>query len=277
MYSKISVRDQVRAKQSYLSLEMALPLPLLLLLYTATSISAMPSTLEHIDPTLPPVLVPGQTPKCSVIALQQDFADTVGAPPASANYTQPPECPFPWTRVILELSVSASDLQKDRIAAVWIDGAEVLRTTTPIPKAPGSFWKVEKDITRYAALLRQLGQSGPNGTGGVISMMLENSNKALPGVYSANISLHFYRGMAAQATSLGVNAHPTIRRLYQEPADLIIPVSNENGYFGSGFWFKVENDTHVVSSAVRIPTNSYRAVLEIFVSYHGDDENWYAI
>ena len=251
---------------------------LLLLLWAATSISAGPPalSLEHIDPTLPPLLIPGgQKPTCSVVVLQQDFVNTVGSPPASANYTQPRKCPFPWSRVVLELSVSASDLQKDRIAAVWIDGAEVLRTTTPIPNAPGAFWKIEKDITRYAALLRRLGRSGPNGTGGVISMMLENSNKALPGVYSANVSLHFYRGAMAETTKLGATAHPSIKGLYREPADLIIPLSNENGYFGSGFWFRVENDSHVVSSAVKIPMNSYRAVLEIFLSYHGDDENWY--
>ncbi|KAM0953703.1 putative peptide-N(4)-(N-acetyl-beta-glucosaminyl)asparagine amidase [Dioscorea sansibarensis] len=227
-------------------------------------------TLEHIDPTLPPVL-PTQTPKCSVIALQQDFADTVGAPPASANYTQPPDCPAPWTRVVLELSVSASDLQKDRIAAVWVDGVEVLRTTTPLPMAPGAFWKVTKDVTRYTAAIRRLGDS--NGT---VSMMLENSNIVLPGVYSANVTLHFYRGAVTTAAKLSAaTGHATIQELYKEPADLIIPVSSNNGYFGSGFWSRIESDSQVATSLIRIPQNTYRAVLEIFVSYHADDEFWF--
>ncbi|RZS24452.1 hypothetical protein BHM03_00057518, partial [Ensete ventricosum] len=69
--------------------------------------------LEHLDPTLPSAL-PTQTPHCSLVVLQQDFADTVGAPPASANYAHPPDCPFPWTRVVLELSVAATDLQESR-------------------------------------------------------------------------------------------------------------------------------------------------------------------
>ncbi|CAL9149978.1 unnamed protein product [Musa hybrid cultivar] len=145
-------------------------------------------SLEHLDPTLPPAL-PTQTPHCSQVVLQHDFADTVGPKPASANYTHPSDCPFPWTRVVLELSVAATDLQESRVAAIWIDGAEVLRTVTPIPMARGAFWRVHKDVTRYTALLRRLADGG-----GVISMMLENSNKVLPGVFSANVSLHYFRG-----------------------------------------------------------------------------------
>ncbi|KAJ0978369.1 hypothetical protein J5N97_013843 [Dioscorea zingiberensis] len=225
-------------------------------------------TLEHLDPTLPPVL-PGQTPKCSVIVLQRDFADTVGDPPASANYTQPQDCPAPWTRVVLELSVSASGLQKDRIAAVWVDGVEVLRTTTPVPMSPGAFWKVTKDITRYASAIRRLGDHN-----GVVSMMLENSNAELPGVYSANVSLHFYRG-AVTSQPNSYSAHPTIKGLYKEPADLIIPVIREDGFNGGGFWFKIESDAITATTSVEIPRNAYRAVLELFVSYHGDDEFWY--
>nr|XP_010937927.2 peptide-N4-(N-acetyl-beta-glucosaminyl)asparagine amidase A [Elaeis guineensis] len=230
-------------------------------------------SLEQLDPTLPPVLS-GQNPTCSLVVLEQDFADTVGSPPASANYTEPRDCPFPWTRVVLELSISASDLQKDRVAAVWIDGSEVLRTATPRPMARGAFWRVHKDITRYAALLRHLSGGGS----GAISMMLENSNDFFPGVFSANISLHFYRGAlptSPRHLAAGFAAHPTIEGLYHEPADLILPISNPNGYYRSGFWLRINNETHVESTSITIPKNTYRAVLEIFVSYHGDDEFWY--
>lgn len=235
-------------------------------------------TLEHLDPTLPPAVLAGQIPKCSIVVLSQEFAETVGTPPASANYTHPRECPFPWTRVILELSLSASDLQRDRVAAVWIDGVEVLRTITPLPMAPGAFWTVRKDVTRYAALLRRLGD--PSYTvargHGAISMMLENSNSPghLPGVYSANVSLHFYRGAAI--TTSAAAAHPNTRGLYHEPADVILPISNPVGYRGTGgFWFRINNETHVQTAPIAVPMNAYRAVLEIFVSYHGDDEHWY--
>ncbi|KAJ0987620.1 hypothetical protein J5N97_005976 [Dioscorea zingiberensis] len=203
--------------------------PILLLVYSggfngeaAMVVPGSKATLEHIDPTLPSAR-PGQAPKCSVLVLQQEFANTVGSPPATANFSQPEECPYPWTRVVLELSVSASDVQKGRMAAVWIDGAEILRTSTPVPMAPGAFWRVEKDVTRYEALLLRLNSEN----GGVVAMMLENSNETLPGVYNANITLHFYRG-ALDDVREGYTAHPTVKGLYTHPANLIYPISQES-------------------------------------------------
>ncbi|XP_020086065.1 peptide-N4-(N-acetyl-beta-glucosaminyl)asparagine amidase A-like [Ananas comosus] len=252
------------------------------------SVPAENATLEYMDPTLPPLL-PAHNPKCSLLVLQYNFADTVGAPPVAANYTPPPDCPAPWSRVVLELSASASGLQKDRIAALWLDGAEILPPTTPYPMAPGVFWRVRKDVTRYTALLR--GRSPYEGDQPcVLSMMLENSNAKYPGVYSVNVSLHFYRGALCSGgrciglkpagetkrAELGpaLSAHPTIKGIYREPADMIIPISNGDGR--KGFWFRLENETEVQGTTVRLPNNTYRAVLEVYVSHHGDDEYWYA-
>ncbi|XP_072960098.1 peptide-N4-(N-acetyl-beta-glucosaminyl)asparagine amidase A-like [Typha angustifolia] len=241
---------------------------------------------EYMDPTLPPLL-PTQNPKCSVLVLRHDFAHTVGAPPVNANYTPPPECPAPWSRVVLEFSASASGRQKDRIAAVWLNGGEILRTTTPRPMSAGVYWRVRKDVTRYTALLRR----SPEGhQSHLISMMLENSNETLHGVYSVNISLHFYRGALCQGGCITPNkleediketklepvlsAHPAIKGFYREPADLIIPISNSDSR--RGFWFMVENETEVQTTMVVAPNNTYRAVLEVYVSHHGDDEYWYS-
>ncbi|PKA51883.1 Peptide-N4-(N-acetyl-beta-glucosaminyl)asparagine amidase A [Apostasia shenzhenica] len=249
----------------------------------ASSLRRIPATnitLETFDPTLPPALMSKTPPKCSLLVLHHVFANTVGEPPAIANFTSPLACPAPWTRVVLELSLSASDVQKDRIAAVWVDGAEILRTATPLPMAAGAFWKVQKDVTRYTALFRRLCSSGGTaGHAGAVSMMLENSNASLPGVYSANVTLHFYRGPLAGAAPnrFAYMAHPMAKDIYRRPADFIIPVSREDGDCGSGFWFRLENDTNPPpAAAVAVPRNTHRAVLEIFASYHGADELWYA-
>ncbi|XP_073009198.1 peptide-N4-(N-acetyl-beta-glucosaminyl)asparagine amidase A-like [Typha latifolia] len=227
------------------------------------------ATLEYMDPTLPP-LIPTQNPKCSIAVLRHDFANTVGSPPISVDYAPPPECPAPWSRVILELSASASDAQKDRTAALWINGAEILRTTTPLAASPGVFWRVRKDITRYAALLRSSEDDAAS-----ISMMLENSNSTLPGVYSVNVSLHFYRGALHQNEQVLLRS-PTIKGLYHEPADMIIPISDDNGDCGSGYWFRIENEKDAKATSIVIPKNAYRAVVEIYASPHGPDERWYA-
>ena len=43
-----------------------------------------------------------------------------------------------------------------------------------------------------------------------------------------------------------------------------------------GLWLLIQNSTDAQSKQVLIPTNTYRAVLEVFVSFHSDDEFWYA-
>ncbi|XP_010922605.3 peptide-N4-(N-acetyl-beta-glucosaminyl)asparagine amidase A [Elaeis guineensis] len=245
-------------------------LPLFLLYSTIHGTLATDASLEFMDPTLPPAL-PSQTPKCSVLVLHQDFAGTVGSSPVTTNYTHPGDCPAPWTRVVLELSFSASGVhdQKDRVAAVWIDGAEILRTSTPFTINTAAFWKIHKDITRYTALLRRL-----SGGGGTVSMMLGNSNSNPPGILTANVSLHFYRG-ALSDKSIST-AHPSVKGLYREPADLVIPISQEKASNGSSFWFQIGGNSDMPAASVVIPRNTYRAVLEIFASYHADDEFWYA-
>ncbi|KAM0953702.1 putative peptide-N(4)-(N-acetyl-beta-glucosaminyl)asparagine amidase [Dioscorea sansibarensis] len=242
------------------------------------SITVQNASVEYMDPTLPPLL-PTQNPKCSLHLLQEDFANTNGAPPTSVAFSPPSDCPAPWSRVILDFSAVASDIQQDRIAAIWLDGAEILRTSTPLPMSPGVFWRVRKDITRYTALLRQ--PSGSAVTENILSMMLENSNTTFPGVYSINITLHFYRGVIheeelVENQPFKLSAHPTTKGLYKKPADKIIPISNLAGNGSTGFWFQLTNETEAPAVTVMVPNNTYRAVLEIYVSHHGNDEYWYA-
>ncbi|XP_074319294.1 peptide-N4-(N-acetyl-beta-glucosaminyl)asparagine amidase A [Silene latifolia] len=58
-------------------------------------------------------------------------------------------------------------------------------------------------------------------------------------------------------------------------ADLILPISRDLP-LKDGLWFEIENSTDVESKEVVIPRNVYRAVLEVYVSYHENDEFWYS-
>lgn len=208
---------------------------------------------------------------------------------------------------MLDLSVACAGEQYDRIAAVWLDGAEILRTSTAEPSEAGVFWRVRKDVTRYDALLRRE-------EGGVVSMMLENIvNDEFTGVYHVNVSLDFYvedgeepqirprlmlltsdEESSAQeqrffgtskplllpkigfsspkSGSIGSNAKVT--PFPSKPSDSIIPISSADSQ--NGFWFRIKNEADVHSKSVQIPGNTYRAVLEIYVSYHSNDEFWYS-
>ncbi|CAA7406247.1 unnamed protein product [Spirodela intermedia] len=272
--------------------------------------------LEYMDPT-PPQAFPNaeETPSCSVKLLQHDFAHTVGAPPVAVNYTLPENCK--WNRAVLEFAAACEGEQNDRIAAVWLDGVEILRTSTAKPTTQvGVFWRVRKDVTHFAAMLVPVASSART-----LTVMLENSlDDYFKGIYHVNVTIDFYgRGLseprtgklgflrlpssrgedeeeqqasgfvpvppryggeggeAAQPAALGLPTEETkLRSLLERPADMIIPVANKKKGADSGFWFRIDRETEIRGSRLRIPRNAYKAVLEVCVSYHGDDEFWYA-
>ncbi|KAG6427720.1 hypothetical protein SASPL_111966 [Salvia splendens] len=39
---------------------------------------------------------------------------------------------------------------------------------------------------------------------------------------------------------------------------------------------RIQSENDVVSREIQIPRNTYRAVIEVYVSAHGDDEFWYS-
>ncbi|KAL0709200.1 hypothetical protein Bca4012_016178 [Brassica carinata] len=198
------------------------------------------------------------TPSCSHLLLRHSFADTINKPPYTAPYTPPPsDCASPpWSRVVLDLHAASSGDQYDRISGLWLGGVELLRTSTAEPSPTGIFWKVRKDVTRYSSLFTR---SDLN-----VTMMLENIvNDVYTGIYHINVTLDFYE----------LNPIEISR---QSPADLIVPVSNNDGGGDRGFWFMIESQEESYSNRIRIPSNTRKIVLELYVSSHGNDEFWYS-
>ncbi|XWS10097.1 hypothetical protein CRYUN_Cryun39dG0046400 [Craigia yunnanensis] len=57
-------------------------------------------------------------------------------------------------------------------------------------------------------------------------------------------------------------------------ADLIIPFSRDFP-LNDGLWYEIENATDVKVKEFEIPQNVHHAVLEVYVSFHENDEFWY--
>ncbi|CAI9088266.1 OLC1v1022552C1 [Oldenlandia corymbosa var. corymbosa] len=241
---------------------------------------------------------------CTLPIVTHNFSNTYGLPPVSVPYSPPLNCP--WTDVVLEIQVSCQGEQYDRIAGVWLSGRELIRTSTAEPTEDGIFWVVRKDVTRYSSLLAQENLT--------LSMMLENIvNDYFTGVYQVNVTFLYYdtspHPAPAPATapapdpdsfdplivipgedefyyrtsrklksveyplSFEVNYEKGSFELYDRPADLILPISSSGI---DGFWFRIQNESDIHSKRVEIPPNTYRAVIEVFSSAHGDDEFWYS-
>ncbi|VVA38662.1 PREDICTED: peptide-N4-(N-acetyl-beta-glucosaminyl)asparagine [Prunus dulcis] len=62
---------------------------------------------------------------------------------------------------------------------------------------------------------------------------------------------------------------------YHSWADLILPISR-NLPLNDGLWFEVQNSNDTELKEFKIPQNAYRAVLEVYVSFHENDEFWYS-
>ncbi|KAH9617020.1 hypothetical protein KSS87_022041 [Heliosperma pusillum] len=227
----------------------------------------------EVTPPLSTTNLPNPPKQCTLTLLHHSFANTYNQPPYDVVYSPPSHCPPPWSAAVLRLSGSISGEQYDRISAVWLDGVEILRTSTPEPSVNGTFWNVYKDVTRYSSLLKRSKIK--------LTMMLENLvNDEFTGVYDITLSLLLYKdqkvgkenGLARKLGS-GIGSLRGDGVNGEQPADLIVPVMDEGN---NGHWFRIEHEMDVASRRIQIPKNAKRIVMELYVSYHGDDEFWYS-
>uniref|UniRef100_A0A803NUE0 Peptide N-acetyl-beta-D-glucosaminyl asparaginase amidase A N-terminal domain-containing protein n=1 Tax=Cannabis sativa TaxID=3483 RepID=A0A803NUE0_CANSA len=227
------------------------------------------------------------TPSLTVTVLRHSFANTINGPPFSTPYSPPSDCPPPWSFVVLELRAKCKGEQYDRIAALWLGGVEILRTSTAEPTECGIFWKVRKDVTRYSSLLSRQELD--------LTMMLENVvNKEYTGVYHVEVDFLYYNVSAinepklrlpisienleldSEDSKLGLDSFELDANFAisdEEPADMIIPIADSGE---RGFWFRVESELELKSREIQFPKNTRRAVVELYVSFHGNDEFWYS-
>ena len=228
--------------------------------------------ISHFQDTSPtrlfevtkPIDLP-RTKPCSHVVLQHDFGFTYGQPPVSADYSPPSNCPSNYfSKIVLEWKATCKGTQFDRIFGVWLGGVELLRSCTAEPTASGIVWSVEKDITRYYSLLMK------NQT---LAVYLGNVVDATyTGIYHVNVTIHFYPA-EEKFDNHGSNFENLVSG-YRTWADLILPISR-NLPLNDGLWFEIKNSKDTQLKEFKIPQNTYRAVLEVYVSFHEKDEFWY--
>ncbi|KAI3466043.1 hypothetical protein Pfo_022706 [Paulownia fortunei] len=227
-------------------------------LFTAV---APPTTYFEVTRPIP---LP-KTQPCSYLVLQHDFGYTYGKPPVLADYKPPSDCPYHnFARIVLEWTATCKGRQYDRIFGVWLGGVEILRSCTAEPRATGIVWTVKKDITRYHSLLM---------TEQTMAVYIGNVvDSTYTGVYKVNVTFHFYPTEENYGHSEVTSGE--LHDGFGSGADLILPISR-NLPLNDGLWFEIENSTDVEGKELKIPQNAYRAVLEVYVSFHENDEFWY--
>ncbi|XP_038685028.1 peptide-N4-(N-acetyl-beta-glucosaminyl)asparagine amidase A [Tripterygium wilfordii] len=216
-----------------------------------------------------PIRVP-KTQPCEHLVLQHDFGYTYGKPPVLAHYTPPSNCPSQhFSKIVLEWNATCKGRQFDRIFGVWLGGVELLRSCTAEPIATGIVWSVKKDITRYSSLLVKDEIQ-------TLAVYLGNLvDSTYTGIYHVNITVYFYPSEEKSNSYPLYNVgNSEIGDGYDSKADLIIPISR-NLPLNDGLWFEIKNENDSKMKEFKIPRNVYRAVLEVYVSFHQNDEFWY--
>ncbi|OQR90575.1 hypothetical protein THRCLA_09275 [Thraustotheca clavata] len=162
------------------------------------------------------------------------------------------------TAIYLRWSASVpSGRQFDRIAALWVNGFELLRTTTQEPsRKTGATWEVVKDISTYKDIFAK---------GGNVVVALDNVvDQTYTSSFTITLTAEFYK----PKDSCGSD----IRSVPRKP-DSIVSISNKNGPYG---WFNVQPSTLGANfGLVSLPQNMEQLFLEVFLSHHGCDEFWY--
>ncbi|MFD9889198.1 peptide-N4-asparagine amidase [Amycolatopsis sp. NPDC059027] len=230
----------------------AVLLAALLLLFAPTVASADPVLEGDTDnPVTPaPAVTRPDTAHCTV-TLADKFRSN--APDGSQRFYEgtlapPKECAGPWSKVVLDQTVTVSGRQYDRIGDLSIGGTEVWWGTTEEPSGEGRrpiTYHFDKDLTAYSSLLRTP-QPFRGGIGNYTSAVYT-------GVYEQTVTITYYRADGA---------HPA-------PAvpDRVAGFGHADANVGAGT---------VHFTAKDLPRNITRAYLEVTLEGGACDEQWFS-
>src|ERR1700761_2147698 len=147
-----------------------------------------PIETNYQDPVT--ALAPGSRPPvrhCTVTVMQHDFANSYGAP-FTGTVAPPAACPGPWAKVVMDWTGSVAGRQYDRLAGVWLGGAEIFRTSTPEPDPAGISWHVAKDISAFIPLLSK--------TEPLVADLGNIVDSTYTGVYHMTMTFTYYQAQA---------------------------------------------------------------------------------
>lgn len=193
-----------------------------------------------------------RTRSCTVTAMRYDFANSYSTGDYIGTLTPPAACRGPWSKVVLDWYGSVAGVQYDRLAGVWIGGAEVLRTSTPEPDAAGISWHVDKDLSSYIPLLTKA-QPLDVSLGNVV-------NTQYTGVYHITLKITYYTADRANPPASTANE--------------VLPLSNTDADGASDWWDLTKGQT--ASLTETFPTNLTGASIEVYARGNGCEEFWYS-
>jgi Peptide N-acetyl-beta-D-glucosaminyl asparaginase amidase A len=221
-----------------------------------------PFDLPQVTAEAPP-RVPA-TASCTEQVLSHTFANSYYAPGFGQHLAA--TCPGPWAAVILNIDVSVSGVQFDRIFDVYAGPVLIFASSTSEPASvlPNAVthWHVDTDISRFAGLLA---------TDQPITAILNNvNNSTYTGQYQVTLSLTFYAtGQDAPAAKVPDVIVPVL------PANTSSP--NLPGNYGGDGYAVLNANTSSYEQGVTLPRNLLSLQADVYAQGHGAcEEFWWA-
>lgn len=178
-------------------------------------------------------------------------ASSMAAHPHRFVFAPPKACQAGWSKAVLEVDFSVpAGRQYDRTVALWLGGVNLYFGTTIEPEPQvAQHWRVERDLTDYAALFRQA-HAG--------QMILNNwvSPTTNSPIY-VTVRLLIYPAAAGQAAAIMAD------RVYALGGD------------PRGEQTSLEHPEDSLSREITFPRNVERAYLDVIAQSQAHDERWY--
>ncbi|KAI5792022.1 peptide N-acetyl-beta-D-glucosaminyl asparaginase amidase A-domain-containing protein [Geopyxis carbonaria] len=208
-----------------------------------------PLTVFSVDrPLRVPSRAPPSAANCTQEILHHTFAYSY-THPFVGNYT-PPACA--WTNILFTMTTTSQGRQYDRLAHLFLGDTEVWRTSTAEPTDAGIIFSATKDMTRYAALLRE-----PQ----TVIMELGNLvNDALTGAFDVTLTATYYSPAPVNPT---------------HTAAAVLPISARRSSQGQPSHWRLPADGPA-RSTLTIPRNTSRAILSVSATGSEAEEFWYS-
>lgn len=183
---------------------------------------------------------------------------------------KPPKAKF--NKVVLTLNTSVDGVQYDRLAHLYVGGAEIWRTSTAEPGGRSVYLTFRKDVSAYAALF---GESTD------ILFQLDNVvTEWLTGKFHVELSADFYyveNGSTTEDFEI-YGASPVTKHKYRvfdirRPADHVYPLVTKSDVKSPPVEY-LPSDKFTVKLP-QVPRNTTRLKLAVFASGNAAEEFWY--
>lgn len=198
--------------------------------------------------------------------------DTFGlwGQPLLVKYS-PPKVDF--NRVVLTLHTNVTGVQYDRLAHLYVGGAEIWRTSTIEPGGLLVFSVFSKDVSKYLALFKESTE---------VLFQLDNVvNDRINGKPHVELYADFYYDKTATDAEFGqvlVNTSSYDERYryfdIRQPANKVYPLIKQKDKKSPPI-VTLSNEEHLTLILPQVSRNTTRLQLDIFASGNGDEEFWY--